>query len=266
MTIQTTKFLSREKIKEIFDEFCKTKRFTERINSKEQAIRGEITNSKGETITGKGLSSAIMIAEFPCSHNLLTSTSKIGRLKDKTQNKACPMCHKAYYFNHTNCNEWNLYGVLAHKTRAMNVELLHKFKPKPLPSDVYGAPDNLIGLFTSAATEYSEVIGVEEITNFKDTDVVDMAIYMFVGEDTRAYIGSTNNMHKRWHTSMNSLYGFKKEDMRCILVRIYPSTNNSRLREIEDELIKYFKLADGLGYNTTGAVETSLTNPYKWMI
>ena len=262
--LDESQLLGRDEIRQIFNDFCVEKDLTKRIMNKMDAQLG-IYWERGRK-TASPLGSAIMIAEFGCGHNLLTSTSNLGRLKDKTQNKVCPICRKAYYFNNLNSDDWELYGVIAYATRSLNNELLHRFKPKKNPLDIYVDKEELIKQYIEAAKNYPEVTEVERITDFSTTDRVEMAIYMFVGDDCRAYIGSSNNLHTRWHTSLNYLYGFNKDDMTCVLMRVHPTTNITRLREIEIELVRYFKLADGLGYNTSGSAETSTQNPFKWVL
>ena len=251
--------MNRAAIREIFNEFCKEHNLTRRIMNKTEAQLGVYwENGK------KGLNahmSAIMIAEFKCGHNLLTSTSNLGRLKEKQQNKACPYCRKAYYFNHTNMNDWELYGAHSFQTRTMNSKLLHKLKPPDqIPKEIYDSQDDLIGQVIKAAARFKE-LGKPRHTHYREPQEAGMAIYLFVNDDIYGRIGKSVNLAFRWGV-LSHYTNFDPNECRAVVFPVKNTTYDTRLREIETELIQEFRFADGLGLNVSGAVP----DKFKWIV
>ena len=255
-------YIDRIKLRELFSDFCKRNELHFRFTGKDAALSAQFVDHRTFTLTrGHGYESAIMIAEFPCGHNLLTSTSKVERLQDRTQNKACPACKKAYYFNHTNHNEWNVYGAVSLQTRTMNAKLLHELKQVVPPRQLYDGQEDLMRQIIESALTYDEIEEVEH-TVFGDKQTAMMAIYAFICEDCMAYIGSSVNLEFRWHTSVSTHCRFDMDGHKAIVFPLPPTTTKSRMTEIEYELIRKFRLADGWGHNITGAIK----DPCRWLV
>ena len=241
--------LTDTQLKEEFSKFCAQYELFSRFETKEELLATTDYNNQH----------GLMICTFPCGCRLLSAFSSISTLNDKYSSRACPVHKKAYYFTRTNKDEWKAYGVFCDKTKTRQGHLMQFLKPKELPGR-----DVIVNQVMMHAAQYSN-LGYAIATKYPDHKDVHQGIYLFVDEEGRAYIGSSDVLKFRWGNDFVAPnYNFDPEKMEAWIFPTFKLTGD-RLKEIEYEFIRKFRLADGLGYNVLGTTSTK-TNPEKYII